>query len=45
MSEQYMVPELEELGSAEELTLAGSSGSALDADFGAGTSRGSLTFS
>lgn len=45
MSEQYTSPELEELGAAEELTLAGSSGNSLDADFGAGSSRGSLTFS
>ncbi len=41
----YETPELETLGTVEDLTRGSSSGSALDADFSAGTPRGDLTFS
>ena len=45
MKKEYVAPGLEDLGSVTELTLAGSSGYKLDADFGAGTNFGDLTFS
>jgi hypothetical protein len=45
MKKEYVAPELEDLGSVEELTLAGSRGSRLDNDFGIGTPFGDLTFS
>lgn len=41
----YETPDLEELGSVEDLTLGQSTGWALDADFSAGTPAGDLTFS
>ncbi len=41
----YETPELDALGTVEDLTQGSSSGSALDADFAAGTPRGDLTFS
>jgi hypothetical protein len=45
MKKDYVAPGLEDLGSIAELTLGGSNGSRLDADFGAGTLFGDLTFS
>lgn len=45
MKKEYVAPSLEELGSVAELTLGGSAGSRLDADFSAGTLYGDLTFS
>jgi hypothetical protein len=45
MKKEYIAPDLEDLGSMTELTLGGSSGSRLDADFSAGTAYGDLTFS
>jgi len=45
MKKEYYAPELEELGTAAELTLGQSSGLRLDADFPAGTPFGELTFS
>jgi hypothetical protein len=45
MKKEYLPPVVEELGQLHELTLGGSSGSRLDADFGAGTNYGDLTFS
>ena len=41
----YTKPELEEIGSFEEITQGASTGSALDAVFPAGTPAGRLTFS
>lgn len=41
----YEAPELETLGAIEDLTHGQSTGSALDADFTAGTPVGDLTFS
>lgn len=41
----YERPDLEALGTVEDLTRGSSTGSALDADFSAGTPRGDLTFS
>jgi hypothetical protein len=45
MKKDYVAPDLEDLGSVAELTLGGSSGRRLDADFNAGTAFGDLTFS
>lgn len=45
MKKEYITPTVENLGSLEELTLAQSSGSRLDADFPAGTNFSDLTFS
>lgn len=45
MKKEYIAPAVEDLGSLEELTLAQSGGSRLDADFSAGTPFGDLTFS
>lgn len=45
MKQEYVAPDLQDLGSVAELTLGSSSGLALDADFSAGTLFGSLTFS
>jgi hypothetical protein len=45
MKKDYVAPELEDLGAVAELTLGGSRGSRLDADFSAGTAFGDLTFS
>ncbi len=41
----YTKPELEEIGSFEEITQGASTGSALDAVFPVGTPAGRLTFS
>lgn len=41
----YETPALEVLGSIEEITHGGSSGTTLDADFSSGADRGDLTFS
>ncbi len=41
----YETPDLEALGTVEDLTKGSSTGNALDADFSAGTPRGDLTFS
>lgn len=41
----YETPDLEALGTVEDLTLGMSDGYALDADFQAGTPKGDLTFS
>lgn len=41
----YSKPELVEVGSFEDVTLGGSSGSNLDADFPSGTPFSDLTFS
>ncbi len=45
MKQDYVAPEVEDLGSVAELTLGGSRGAHLDADFSAGTAFGDLTFS
>ncbi len=45
MKQEYVTPDLEDLGSVAELTLGGSRGLHLDADFSAGTAYGDLTFS
>lgn len=45
MKKEYVAPELEDLGSVAELTLAGSHGFGLDHDFHAGTPFSQLTFS
>jgi hypothetical protein len=45
MANRYETPSLEKIGSFEELTLGGASGSALDADYPAGTPFADLTFS
>lgn len=45
MKKEYRTPMIEDMGTVQELTLGGSSGSRLDADFSAGTGRGDLTFS
>ena len=45
MKKEYVAPALEDLGSVTELTLAGSRGNSLDADYGRGTPFGDLTFS
>lgn len=45
MKKEYVAPDLEDLGSVAELTLAGSSGRRLDLAYGAGTSFDDLTFS
>jgi hypothetical protein len=45
MKKEYVAPELEDLGSVQELTLAGRSGRRLDADHGIGTPFDDLTFS
>ncbi|HEX6353456.1 lasso RiPP family leader peptide-containing protein [Actinophytocola sp.] len=45
MKNEYVPPTIEEIGSLPELTLGGSAGSRLDADFAAGTLFGELTFS
>lgn len=45
MKKAYVSPELEDLGTLEELTLGQSKGSMLDADYTAGTLFGDLTFS
>lgn len=41
----YATPELEALGSIENVTRGNTPGQALDADFAAGTPKGDLTFS
>lgn len=41
----YETPELERLGSLEEITHGNSAGSVTDADFASGTPIGDLTFS
>ena len=45
MRKEYAAPRVEDIGSLSELTLGGSAGSRLDADFAAGTLFGDLTFS
>jgi hypothetical protein len=45
MKKEYVAPELEDLGSVEELTLAGARGKRLDNDYGSGTPFDDLTFS
>jgi hypothetical protein len=45
MKKEYVAPVVEDLGSLQELTLGGSSGLSLDADFQAGTPFSGLTFS
>ncbi len=45
MRNEYVAPEIEELGTVAELTLGQSEGSQLDADFAAGTLFGDITFS
>jgi hypothetical protein len=42
---EYVAPSIVELGSITDLTLGGSHGGHLDADFAAGTAYGDLTFS
>lgn len=41
----YEKPKIVDYGDLVELTAAGTEGDCLDADFSAGTKRGSLTFS
>jgi hypothetical protein len=45
LKKEYIPPALEEVGALPELTLGGSAGLRLDADFAAGTPFGELTFS
>lgn len=45
MKKEYVAPAVEDLGALHELTLGGSTGSHLDADYSAGTLFGDLTFS
>jgi hypothetical protein len=43
--ESYEKPQVVDYGDLVELTAAGTDGDCLDADFGAGSPRGRLTFS
>jgi hypothetical protein len=45
VKQDYVTPELKDLGSVAELTLGGARGGHLDADFSAGTAYSDLTFS
>lgn len=45
MRNEYVAPEIEELGTVAELTLGQAEGSRLDADFASGTLFGDITFS
>lgn len=45
METTYTTPKLTELGTVRELTLGGSAGNVLDADFPEGTPFNELTFS
>lgn len=45
MKKEYIPPAMDEVGALSELTLGGSAGLGLDADFAAGTPFGELTFS
>jgi hypothetical protein len=45
MKKEYVAPELEDLGSVEEMTLAGTRGAALDQDYARGTPFDDLGFS
>lgn len=45
MKQEYVAPDLQDLGSVADLTLGGNNGGFLDADFSAGTPFGNLTFS
>lgn len=45
MKQEYIAPELENLGTLAEFTLGQNGGLRLDADFAAGTLFGDLTFS
>lgn len=42
---EYEIPAVVDYGSLVELTASGTEGNCLDADFSAGTAKGSLTFS